>query len=225
MTVVLSAVEDLRPYERNARTHSREQLAKIEASIREFGYTNPVLEDAGDLVAGHGRLQAVKNLYARGETIRLPGGQELPPGTIPSIDCGGWTEEQRRAYILADNKIAADAEWDAELLALELEFLDEADGFDLGLSGFSDADLAKLLAGDGDGSEVETEWQGMPEFNQQDKKAFRSIPVHFKDQAAVDAFAKLIGQKITPKTRFIWFPEVEIERYADKRYAAGEDSA
>ena len=60
----------------------------------------------------------------------------------------------------------------------------------------------------------------MPEFVQEDKTAFRSIPVHFKDQAAVDAFAALVGQTITEKTRFLWFPEIEIESYADKRYAA-----
>lgn len=216
--VELIAVDQLARYARNAKKHPPEQVAQIANSIEEFGWTAPLLADDGELVAGHGRLDAAELIYRRGGTIRLPDGRELPLGTVPVISCSGWSEQQRRAYVLADNKIAEGGSWDEELLRTELLFLEESGEVDFSLTGFSEAELAQLLTGDeGEGGD---EWQGMPEFDQQDKKAFRSLALHFKDQAAVDAFAELVGQKITPKTRFLWFPEIEIERYADKRYTA-----
>jgi ParB-like chromosome segregation protein Spo0J len=138
---------------------------------------------------------------------------------IPVVEVGAdWDDAKTRAYILADNQIALNAGWDAELLRLEISDLFDS-GVDMELLGFSDADISKALTVQS-GVDVDQEWKDMPEFTQEDKTAFRSIPVHFKDQAAVDAFAALIGQKITDKTRFVWFPEIEIETYADKRYAA-----
>jgi DNA modification methylase len=118
------------PYARNARTHSDAQVAQIAASIREWGWTTPVLVDeAGTIIAGHGRVLAARQL---GIT------------EAPVIIARGWTEAQRRAYTLADNKLALNAGWDEDLLKLELGEL-RADGFDLGLIGFSDDDLAPLL--------------------------------------------------------------------------------
>jgi len=228
IAVTLADVDDLKPYARNARKHSTAQVAQIVASIGEFGWTNPILVDEDGIVAGHGRLAAAQAIYAKGDRIKLPNGATLPAGTVPTLDCSGWSEDRRRAYILADNRLAENATWDDDLLRSELVFLEgagaEEGGFDLGAVGFTDADLARLLSDPvpEDADEIANEWQGMPEFDQQDKKAFRSLALHFKDQAAVDAFAKAIGQKITDKTRFIWFPETEIERYADKRYVAKE---
>ena len=115
------------PYARNSRTHSAEQVAQIAASIREFGFTNPVLVDAaGGIVAGHGRVMAA---------------QHLGMAEVPTI-CVGWlSESQRRAYVIADNKLALNAGWDNELLQLELADLHEAD-FDMDLLGFGVDDLA-----------------------------------------------------------------------------------
>lgn len=222
--VRLVALEELTPNPSNARTHPPEQVEAIRASMREFGFTVPILADLSDdgmIVAGHGRRLAISGIYAEGETVRLPNGQDLPLGLVPVIDCSDWSEDQRRAYTLADNRLAETSGWDEDLLKVELVFLEEA-GIDLGLTGFDDAALGRLFAetAESDAEEVGREWQGMPEFLQPNKKAFRSLALHFKDQAAVDAFAKLVGQTITPKTRFLWFPEIEIERYADKRYAA-----
>ena len=120
----------LRPYERNARTHSPEQVAQIAASIQEFGFTNPILvgEDDG-IIAGHGRLAAAMDL---GLT------------EVPVIVLGHLTAEQRRAYVLADNKLALNAGWDEELLAMELQELQLAE-FDLSLLGWSDEELADLM--------------------------------------------------------------------------------
>src|SRR5690606_27762900 len=114
------------------------QVAQIVASIREFGFTQPILADLDDdgmIVAGHGRRLAVLELIAADEPIKLPNGRLLPKGMVPVIDCAGWTEKQRRAYTLADNQLALTSGWDDELLALEISFLSD-EGFDLALTGF-----------------------------------------------------------------------------------------
>jgi len=121
------------PYARNSRTHNDEQVQQIAASIREFGFTNPILiSEDNDIIAGHGRLLAA---------------QLLAIDEVPCIRLSHLTEAQRKAYVIADNKLALNAGWDDELLALELSELRE-DGFDLGLTGFSDDELDILLHDD-----------------------------------------------------------------------------
>lgn len=122
---------ELEPYARNARTHSEEQIAQIAASIREFGWTNPVLIDEhGGIIAGHCRVAAAG---------------QLGIDQVPCIVLAGLTEAQKRAYIIADNKLALNAGWDEELLALELKDLEGLD-FDLDLIGFGDDEIESLLA-------------------------------------------------------------------------------
>jgi DNA modification methylase len=130
-------VAALVPFARNARSHSDEQVAQIAASIREWGWTMPVLVDeAGTIIAGHGRVLAA---------------QRLGLAEIPVMVAAGWSEAKRRAYVIADNKLALNAGWDAELLPVELGDL-KAMGFDLGLTGFGELELGKLLLGtDSDG--------------------------------------------------------------------------
>jgi DNA modification methylase len=124
-------VDLLIPYVRNSRTHSDEQVAQIAASIREFGFTNPVLVGVGnDIIAGHGRVLAARKLNLK---------------HVPCIRLGHLTDSQKRAYIIADNKLALNAGWDEELLKLELTGLQE-DGFDLELTGFNNSELEALLA-------------------------------------------------------------------------------
>lgn len=124
--------------ERNARTHSPEQVQQIVASIREWGWTQPILVDENDrVIAGHGRLEAAKSL-----------GLEH----VPVVVARGWTEVQKRAYLLADNKLALNAGWDEALLAVELKDLSGAD-FDLSLIGFNDNELAGLLGDEPAGAE------------------------------------------------------------------------
>jgi DNA modification methylase len=142
------AIASLIPYARNSRTHSQAQVRQIAALIDEFGFTNPVLADqAGNIHAGHGRVLGAELLYSQGKTVRLPGGQVLDAGTIPVLDCTGWSEAQRRAYVIADNRAALNAGWDAELLGAELTAL-KAEAFDLGLLGFDDGELGLLLGGE-----------------------------------------------------------------------------
>lgn len=115
------SVSSLVPYARNARTHSDEQVAQIAASIREWGWTVPVLVDeAGGIIAGHGRVMAARKLGL---------------AEVPVMVAAGWTEAQRRAYVLADNKLAMNAGWDDDLLGAELSALTDAD-FNVALTGF-----------------------------------------------------------------------------------------
>lgn len=130
MIIETLSIERLIPYARNARTHSDAQVAQIAASIREFGFTNPVLIDGKDgIIAGHGRVLAARKL---GMT------------EIPCIRLGYLTEVQKRAYVIADNKLALNAGWDEAMLALELDAL-KIDDFDLSLTGFDQDDLNVLL--------------------------------------------------------------------------------
>lgn len=145
--VALRQIDELKPDPRNARTHSEDQVGQLVASINRFGWTNPVLAD--DLVrAGHGRIMAAKAIYADGGTIYLApgkerGGKAITKGAVPVIDCTGWTEEERKAYALADNQLALQAGWDTEILMSQLEELQAAD-FDLPTIGFDQAALDAL---------------------------------------------------------------------------------
>lgn len=124
------SVASLVPYARNSRTHGPEQVAQIAASIHEWGWTMPILIDqSGTIIAGHGRVLAA---------------QKLGITDVPCMVAEGWTEEQRRAYVIADNKLALNAGWDNDLLKVELQALD-AEGFDLDLTGFAKDELAAFL--------------------------------------------------------------------------------
>ncbi len=130
-------VEALIPSARNARTHSEEQIAQVAASIREFGWTNPVLVDGENgVIAGHARLLAARKLGLK---------------VVPVIELAHLTEAQRRAYMLADNQLALNAEWDADLLRIELTDLEALD-IDLGSLGFSQEELSKFMSEVTDGA-------------------------------------------------------------------------
>jgi len=125
-------VESLVPYVRNARTHAPEQVAKIAASIAEFGFVAPILiDERGEIIAGHGRLLAA---------------QQLGLKTVPTIVRAGLTDAQKAALRLADNRIALDAGWDYGLLAAEMAKLQEAGEIDLALTGFASDEIERLLA-------------------------------------------------------------------------------
>lgn len=163
-------LEDLIPYENNARTHSAEQVAQIAASVRQFGFTNPILADRKGITAGHGRLMALRQIYGAGETVNLPSGEPVPPGTAPVIDCTGWSAAQRRAYILADNQLALNAGWDTELLQVEVAALNLAD-FDLSLLGFDQDRIAALLDPEGI-DEPAKEYKGAEELKEEEFSEF-----------------------------------------------------
>ena len=131
LAVTYKPTADLEPYARNSRTHSEDQIRQIVASINEFGFTNPVLVDGKNgIIAGHGRVLAAK---------------AMGMAKVPTIELAGLSEAQKRAYVIADNKLALNAGWDDGVLAEELKALGE-DGFDLELTGFDGDELSGLLA-------------------------------------------------------------------------------
>ncbi len=126
----LVSIDKLVPYVNNARTHNEQQIMKLRSSLREFGFINPVIIDRQlNVLAGHGRIMA-----AKAEGIK----------EVPCVYAEHLTEAQKKAYILADNRMALDADWDEELLKVEIEAL-QAENFDLGLTGFDEKELASFF--------------------------------------------------------------------------------
>lgn len=173
------------PYARNSRTHSDEQIGQIAASIKEWGWTTPVLVDeAGSIIAGHGRTLAA---------------QRLKMTEVPVMVASGWSDAKKRAYIIADNKLALNAGWDNEMLALELGEIGEL-GFDLDLTGFTADEIAALMP-----EQIEpglTDEDAVPEVPEQPVTVLGDVWVLGKhrlmcgDSTSIDAVDKLMdGQK------------------------------
>ncbi len=178
-------IEKLIPYARNSRTHSSEQVDQIAASIKEWGWTVPILVDeAGGIIAGHGRTMAAKKLGMK---------------TVPVMVASGWSDAKKRAYIIADNKLALNAGWDDEMLALELGELGDL-GFDLDLTGFSADEIAALMP-----EQIEpglTDEDEVPEVSQTPVTVLGDVWILGKhrlmcgDSTSIDAVEKLMaGQK------------------------------
>lgn len=226
-TLITKKVADLIAFDRNSRTHTEAQVAQLAASIKEFGFTSPILiDEANTIIAGEGRWRAAKKLKL---------------DDVPCIVLTGLTAAQKAAYVIADNKLALNSGWDTDILVAELARLAELN-FDIDLSGFSEVEVIDLgftvdtelanfvqagapVSGEGtpagaeDGEPQEKNWTGMPEFHQPDAGPFRTVLVHFNDQASVDAFASLIGQNLTDKTKYVWFPKQEKEATPGQVYA------
>ncbi len=131
-------VDRLIPYINNARTHSKEQVTRLASSIKEFGFINPVITDGEHgILAGHGRIAAAKQLGIK---------------QVPCISADYLTEAQKKAYILADNRLPMDAGWDNDLLKIEIESL-QAEGFDVGITGFDEKEIADLFSADNEAQE------------------------------------------------------------------------
>lgn len=146
MEIVNKKIEELIPYKNNSRTHSEEQIEQIVSSIKEFGFTNPILIDEdNNIIAGHGRLLGAKKLDMK---------------EVPCIVLKNLTETQKKAYIIADNKMALNASWNDELLKLELESLKDLD-FDLDLTGFNENEIDEIL------NPVTIDWSDVDDLSEQ----------------------------------------------------------
>lgn len=202
--VEMWALDRIIPYDKNPRQHSAEQIDLLAKSMKDDGVIAPILTDEkGVIIYGHGRrLAAAKNKFKE----------------YPVVVARGWSDEKKRAIRIKDNQIGLISTWDIPLLRQEATDL-KLIGYDVELLGFGETMSGWLVSGD-IVDNLDAEWNGMPGFNQEDKTSFKSIVVHFKDQESVDKFAKIVKQKITPKTRSMWYPEAEIETYMDKRYIA-----
>lgn len=144
LKIVYRKTSELIPYVNNARTHSEEQVTQIASSIKEFGFNNPILIDSEcGVIAGHGRLLAAKKLGIE---------------TVPTVELSSLTEIQKKAYILADNKLALNSGWDEKLLEIELDFLDKS-GIDLKSVGFSNDEIENILKVETCTSEDENPYQ------------------------------------------------------------------
>ena len=191
--------DSIRGYERNARVHTQDQIGQIIDSIAEFGFNNPILIDEhGVIIAGHGRLEAAK---------------QMTLAEVPTITIAGLSDEQRRAYVIADNKIALNARWDETLLAAELQML-QLSTFDMKLTGFSELEIATRLDEPVDHRD---EWNDMPEFNNQNLMAFRKLIVNFQDEDAIKDFVAKLGIELADTSKFIWYPDVEEDKTTDER--------
>lgn len=139
LSITYLSLKELEPYARNARTHTPAQIVKLRASLAAYGWTNPILIADMGILAGHARVTAAIAMANEGQAIRGNGN----PWMAPTVDLSHLTKRERRAYILADNRLAEDAGWDRDLLRIEIEAL-QACGFDLGLTGFDPQELLGL---------------------------------------------------------------------------------
>jgi len=222
------SLDELVPALKNPKRHSD----AIDASMTRFGFTEPVILDerTGRLVAGHGRVAALRKLHQQGhaapEGVRTKAGQAEGEGfddgewLIPVLR--GWaskTDADAEAYLVASNRLTEAGGWDDAALAEMLQGLQASDSL-LGV-GFSEADLDALMSRttpEGEGTNAFQEWQGMPAFANENH-VFRKIVLNFATQADVDSFAALLGQEITEKTRSMWHPYQPPRDLAALRYA------
>jgi ParB-like chromosome segregation protein Spo0J len=174
--VIRRKVSALVPYARNSRTHSPEQIGQIAASIKEWGFTTPILVDTdGQIIAGHGRLLAA---------------QKLGLDEVPTMTAEGWTDAQKKAYVIADNKLALNAGWDMEMLRIEISDLSDLD-FDVALTGFAADEIAAFSFDDDAAAE-------MPALADGDRNPFQQMTFTLHDeqveqvQAAIES-AKKVG--------------------------------
>lgn len=193
---------------RNARHHDEKNIEAITASLRKFGQQKPIVVDQTGkrVIAGNGTLVAAQRL----------GWENV------AVSKSSLADLQADAYGIADNRSAELASWRDDVLASVLKDIaaleDHPDLFEA--TGFNLRDLDQLILSKEEAAKAEDEWNGMPDYDHEDKTAFRSIKINFKDQAGVDAFAKLVEQNVTDNTRSIWYPYQEIETLMDKRYSA-----
>jgi hypothetical protein len=193
---------ELKPNPKNPKKHPQAQVEALAASYKEFGVTGLILiDEENTIIAGEGRWLAAKHA---GIT------------EVPVAVARGWNKRKKMKYLFADNQLPLLGEFD-DLLRQDVIKGLELSAQELAALGLNDASLAAIMAGQGL-TDVSKEWEGMPEFTQEDHTAFRSILVHFKDQSCVDKFVTALKLKITPKTRFLWYPIEERLIVSDKRY-------
>lgn len=202
MDIVDTEIINLKPYLNNPRQHTEKQIDQIAESIKEFGFVNPILADENNMIlAGHGRWLASKKLALK---------------KVPVVIIDTLNEDQKKALVIADNKIAMNSSWDESLLWEQIKELNEK-GFDLNLLAFDEMEILPII----DSNTVIdplAEWEDMPEYAQENLMAHKTIYVHFKSDEDYQNFAEFIDQKLTPKTKSIWYPEEKNMETEKKRY-------
>ena len=191
----------LQPHPKNPNKHPDRQIELLSKVIDYQGMRSPLVvsKRSGFLIKGHGRLLALQKL-----------GWEKAPVDYQEYE----NEAQEYADLVADNKISELSTLDSDLMK---DLLSDFELEDPELLAFSVFEMDNLLS-DGDSTDVNSEWDGMPEFTQEDKMGYRSIIVHTHDKDAFEKFKQIIGQPITEKTKYVWYPEKIIESVVNKRY-------
>ncbi len=211
MKVETVAVDKLHVDPANARAHPERNMAAIRASLARFGQQRPILVDAKGVVrAGNGTLAAARELgWDKIAVVRTP-----------------LEGSEATAYAIADNRTAEVAEWDDAALATTLRALQSED-FDLAAVGFSDLEVDAICAGLADDiggvivDDPAGEWQGMPECENGDETPHRTLSVHFANPEAVADFSRLLGQQFSDAAKYIWHPQLKIDRPSAIPYADG----
>ena len=195
-------IDSVKADPQNARLHNEANKKAIKKSIEGFLQRKPIVvnKNTGIIEAGNGLYQEMKDL----------GATEIAAVFVDDDD------NQAKAFAIMDNRSGELSEWDLPNLKDVLQELDSG-ALDMDLTGFNEMAIEQLMT---QVHSIDEEWQGMPEFDQKEKTAFRSIIVHFKDAGAVQEFSELINQSVTDKAKYIWFPEVTREVRADKRYTS-----
>ena len=203
-SVSMQKTESLSPYDRNSHVHSERQIDQIVNSIREFGFTIPVLVDEKSmLIAGHGRVMAA---------------HKMGLAEIPVMVATGWTDQQKRAYVIADNKLTENSTWDEELLKSEIKQL-EFEEYNLDFLGFDVDELTNLFLDKEFGkTDALEEWTDLPEYEGLDP-CYKKVVVNFDDEESFNKFFEVVGQDHTEKTKSIWFPEKEKRNLKDLEWA------
>lgn len=207
----LTNIGDLVPDQQNARKHNPRNIGMIATSLQDVGAARSiVIDEEGHILAGNGTVEAAAQVGIEKMLVVDADGE-----TIVAVRRSGLTDEQKARLALFDNRTAELATWDTENLGAIAGQIDTS-------MMFSTAELAHLLGNPDAANDPDAEWDGMPAYENADLEAFRTIKVHFSDAEGVRQFVDLIQQRITEKTRFVWFPEtIREDRMAT---AYGEDA-
>lgn len=199
-------VDDLKPSEYNPRSMSKFDMENLKKSLKEYGFVEPiVINKDNTVIGGHQRLQAAIYL----------GMEEVPCFRVDI------SKTREKALNLSLNKIHGD--WDTDLLASVMKELSLEESFDELLTGFASTEIDIMLGNFENANDWENEYDGMPEYNNEDQTSFKKIVVHFANEEDMNAFSELVKQSLTIDTRFIWYPEIEIETYGSCTGEAVED--
>ena len=196
-------IKEIKENIENPRKHNSKQVEQISNSISEFGFTNPILVDKNSqIIAGHGRYLAAK---------------KLKMSLVPVIVLENLTEQQIKALTIADNKLGMNSVWDEDLLWKQIKELTDIK-YDINLLGFDEEQIIPYIQDENLVNNILDEWQDMPEYDQEDLTAHRTMLVHFENDEDVLEFSKIVKQKFTEKTKYIWYPKQVNMETESKRY-------